>query len=334
MGGSVSTSSKVSIISPSKDPAYDVNYKFGQVAIDKPLIDYQSNCGNLSSAVGPFAIDEGLVNAETPLTEVRIFQVNTKKLIIAEVPVKDGLYNEEGDFAIDGVPGTGGKISLRFIRPEASVTSGLLPTGNVKDIIDVPGLGEIAVSIVDAGNPVVFIRAGDIGLTGAEISEIDDSVEIRDKLEAIRSRAAVMVGLAETPEAAGETSQAVPKIAFVSAPQEYRAVTGRVIQKNDIDMVGRIMSMGTLHKAYAVTGAISTAGAAWIEGTVVNQMLPDVPANQRIRLGHPGGMIPVGAKISKSGNTYVYEEGIIYRTARRLMEGYLCVPTRHFQKMS
>ncbi|MCK4790403.1 MAG: 3-methylitaconate isomerase, partial [Desulfobacteraceae bacterium] len=195
MGGAVSSTSKVAIISPSKDPDYDVNYHFGQVGIDKPKIGYQGNCGNISSAVGPFAIDEGLVNPEESITKVRIYQTNTKKLIVAEVPVKDGLYNEEGSYAIDGVPGTGGRITLHFFNPGGSVTGKLLPTGNVTDVIEVPGGGEITISIVDAANPVVFVRARDLGLRGTEIYEIDGSGEIRQKLEAIRSRVAVMLNL-------------------------------------------------------------------------------------------------------------------------------------------
>jgi len=330
MGGSVSSTSKACIISPATDSEYDVNYNFGQVSIDKPFIDYQGNCGNMSSAVGPYAIDEGLVNAEEPITEVRIYQVNTKKKIVAEVPVKNGLYNEEGHFVTDGVPGTGGKITLHFFNPEASVTSGLFPTGNLTDKIDVPELGKIIISIVDAANPLVFVRAKDIGLAGTEIDEIDSSAEMKRTLEIIRSRAAVMIGLAYTPEEASEKSQAVPKIAFVSKPQEYRSVDGRIIKKEDIDLVGRIMSMGTMHKAFAVTGAICTAGAARIEGTVVSQMLREMPVDQRIRLGHPGGIIPVDARIYKKGNKYKYEEAVIGRTARRLMEGYVCVPEKYF----
>ncbi|MFQ5822272.1 MAG: 2-methylaconitate cis-trans isomerase PrpF family protein [Candidatus Heimdallarchaeota archaeon] len=333
MGGAVSTTSKVAIISRLKDPDYDVNYHFGQVSIDKPKIGYQGNCGNISSAVGPYAIDEGLVNAEEPITTVRIYQSNTKKLIIAEVPVRDGLYNEEGDYAIDGIPGTAGKVTLHFVNPGGSVTGKLLPTGNVTDVIEVPGVGEIAISIVDAANPVVFVRAKDIGLKGTEISEIDGSAEIRQKLEAIRSRGAVMLGLASSPEEANEISQDVPKMAFVSEPQDYRAVTGKHISKDEIDIVGRIMSMGTLHKAYAATGAICTAGGAKIEGTVLHEMLGKGAFEAKeIRLGHPGGIIPIGAEVEEKGSSYEYKEAVLGRTARRLMDGYVYVPERYFHK--
>ncbi len=329
MGGAVSSTSKVAIISPSNDPNYDVNYNFGQVVIDKPMIDYQGNCGNISSAVGPFAVDEGLVRSQEPITSVRIYQINTRKRIVADLPVKNGYYDETGDYAIDGVPGTGGKITLHFFEPSGSVTGKLLPTGNVTDMIEINGLGKIAVSIVDAANPVVFVRSSDLGLKGTEIYEIDAGSEIRANLEAIRSKAAVMIGLASTPEEASEISQALPKIAFVSRPQEYKTVTGSIAKKNQMDLVGRIMSMGALHKAYAGTGAICTAGAAKIEGTLVNEMVKDSDKKENIRIGHPGGVIEIGAQVKKMGNTYEYLEAIVGRTARRLMEGYVCIPEKY-----
>ncbi len=334
MGGAVSTTSKTAIISPSKDPDFDVNYTFGQVAIDKPMIDYQGNCGNISSAVGPFAIDEGLVNAEGPVTRVRIFQTNTKKLIIAEVPVQDGLHQIEGDYKVDGVPGTGARITLRFFDPGGSVTDKLLPTGNVKDTIEAPGIGRFTVSIVDAANPVVFVRAEELGLKGTEIAEIDAGVEIREKLEAIRSGAAVMIGLASTPGEATDRSQAVPKIAFISKPQSYKAVDGKIIREEEIDITARIMSMGTLHKAYALTGAICTTGAARIDETIVNELVRKSALKKKeIRLGHPGGIIPIEPEVENRGNTFEYIKAAAGRTARRLMEGYVYVPQKYFHKL-
>jgi 2-methylaconitate cis-trans-isomerase PrpF len=268
MGGSFSTASKVAIISRSSDPEYDVDYNFGQVSIDRPIVDYKGNCGNISSAVGPFAVDEGLVPVVEPVTSVRIYQKNTDKLIIAEVPVKDGRYNEEGDYAISGVPGTGGKITLCFTDPGGAVTGSLFPTGNVIESLDVSGLGSIDVTIIDAANPVVLVEASEIGLSGIEIEEVDTIQAIKDKLENIRCSAAVAVGLAETPEAATQKSQAVPKIAFVSAPQSYTALSGQHVEAEDVDLTVRIMSMGTLHRSIAVSGAIAAAGAAMIDGTV------------------------------------------------------------------
>lgn len=330
IGGGISSSNKMAIISPSSHPDCDVNYYFGQVNIDVPVIDYRGNCGNLSSAVGPFAVDEGLVKAQEPLTTVRIYQANTRKRIVAEIPVRDGRYDESGDYAIHGVPGTGGKIALRFFEPGGSVTGKLLPTGNVKDTIKIAGRGEVAVSIVDAANPVVFVRAADLGLSGTEVYEIDADAEVRSALESIRSQVAVVLGFAATPQEAGIQSQAFPKVAFVSQAQTYTSITGKTLQAEDMDFVARAMSLGMLHKAYPVTGSICAAGAARIDGTVVNEMIRGRKVMDKIRLGHPGGVIEIGAKVEKRKNVYVYLEATIYRTARRIMEGYVCVPEKCF----
>ncbi len=211
IGAGTTNTNKVSIISKSKNSAYDVNYNFAQVAVDKPRVTYRGNCGNMSSAVGPFAIDEGLVCPTEPYTQVRIYQVNTKKLIVAEVPVKNNLYNEEGNFAISGIPGTGGKITLHFVDPGGSMTGKLLPTDNVRDRIKIPGMGEITLSIVDAANPMVFVRARDLGLSGNEIHEISNNAEFRVKMEAIRSRAAVLIGFAKNPEEPVKLANKYPK---------------------------------------------------------------------------------------------------------------------------
>lgn len=331
IGGATSTTSKVAIIGSSENPEYDVVYTFGQVSIDRAFIDYKGNCGNISAAVGPFAIDEGLVKPTLPVTEVRILQKNTGKLIIAEVPVKDGLFDEEGDCAIDGVPGTGSKINLRFCNPGGSVTGKLFPTGNLIDTLHVEGVGEIRVTIMDASNPVVFVDSRDLGLMGTEIQEIEAKDKVRGQLEGIRGAAAVKMGLASTPEKATQFSQAIPKIAMVAPPQSYRALSGKIIEEGSIDLVGRIMSMGTLNKAYAVSGAICTVGAAMIKGTVVHEMLePRSLWKGMLCLGHPSGVIEVGARIERNEQDIVYSEAAVTRTARRLMEGTLLVPRKLF----
>lgn len=331
MGGAVSTTSKVAIISGSKIPGTEVNYNFGQVSITAPLIDYKGNCGNISSAVGPFAIDEGLVAAQQPVTTVRIWQENTKKVIIAEVPVKDGKHQVEGDYSIDGVPGTGAKITLRFLEPGGSLTGKLLPTGNVRDTIETQEYGTFTVSIIDAANPVVFLQSGELGLEGTEIDEIDSNPEILRKLQIIRSYAAVMIGLAKTSE---EASPAVPKIAFVSEAKGYRAVSGRVITPGEIDLVARIMSMGKLHRAFALTGAVCTAGAAKIEGTVVNEIMNKAGLERgKVRIGHPGGIILIKPVMEEKEGAFYYAEAIAGRTARRLMEGFVLVPEKSFSKL-
>ncbi|MGD9971763.1 MAG: 2-methylaconitate cis-trans isomerase PrpF family protein [Desulfatirhabdiaceae bacterium] len=325
VGGGISQSSKTAIISPSNHPDYDVEYYFGQVSIDRPIIEYTGNCGNLSAAVGPFAVDEGLVRAVEPVTRVRIFQKNTNKLIIAEVPVTDGCFNEAGDYSISGIPGAGSKITLRFADPGGSMTGKLLPTGHVQDCVTIPDLGTIPISIVDAANPVVFVQASQIGLSGKEIDEMDTPA-IREKLEAIRSHASVLAGLTESP-GDGRKKQTVPKMAVVSPPQSYRALNQTGVDASGIDLTVRMMSMGKLHRSYAVTGAICTVGAAMIPGTVVHEVVRSESTDRpTMLLGHPGGAIEVGAVLENGVDGYLYQEAVVGRTARRLMDGYVRVP--------
>ena len=332
VGGAVSTASKVAIISLSGSPDYDVVYNFGQVSIDRPLIDFKGNCGNISSAVGPFAVDEGLVPAVEPLTRVRIHQKNTDKLIIAEVPVKNGRFDEDGGYAIAGVPGTGAKIVLRFDDPGGALTGKLFPTGNVKDTLDVPEVGTIELTVIDAANPVILVQAAALGLSGLEIDEVDNDASIRQRLENVRCAVSVEIGLTETMEEATLHSQAVPKIAFVTAATPYQTIDGNTVNETDVDLIGRMMSMGTLHKSYAVSGAVSTVGAAMIPGTVVHDLLkPEAHQKEMLSIGHPGGIIEVGAVIEKTNGTYHYREAVLGRTARRLMEGSVLVPAKYFK---
>lgn len=334
MGGATSVTSKVAIISPSKVAGTDVNYLFGQVSIISPVIDYKANCGNISSAVGPFATDEGLVPVQEPVTTVRIWQENTKKIIVAEVPVKDGRHQVEGDYSIDGVPGTGAKVRLKFLEPGGSMTGKLLPTGNVTDILKTSEYGMFTVSIVDAANPVVFVKANELGLQGTEIEEIDSNPELLRKLEVIRSYAAVMTGLVKTPDEATKHSRAIPKIGFVCEGEEYKAISGQLITTADIDLVARIMSMGKLHRAFALTGAICTAGAAKIDGTVVNQVMSKASLlKEEVRIGHPSGIIPIKPVMEKKDAVFHYVEAVAGRTARRLMEGYVLVPEKFFSEL-
>jgi 2-methylaconitate cis-trans-isomerase PrpF len=331
VGGGVSTTSKVAIISPSPSPDYDVVYNFGQVSIDRPIVDFKSNCGNISSAVGPFAVDEGLVKAVEPVTRVRIHQLNTNKLITAEVPVKDGRFDETGDYAIAGVPGTHSRITLRFADPGGAATGKLFPTGNRRDIVEIPDHGRLAITIIDAANPVVLVSAEDIGMTGVEIDEVDASAAITTTLETIRCKAAVLIGLAASEEEATQRSQAVPKVAFITAAKPYTTTGGDTIKAQDVDLLGRIMSMGTLHRSYAVSGGIATAGAAMIPDTVAYDLLK-AEARQKdlLHIGHPGGIIDIGAVIDTDGDQCLYREAVVGRSARRLMEGYVLVPETYF----
>ncbi len=335
VGGAVSTTSKVAIISPSESPDYDVVYNFGQVSIDRPLVDFKGNCGNMSSAVGPFAVDEGLIAATEPITRVRIHQINTDKLIVAEVPVKDGHFDEAGDYQIAGVPGSGSKIILRFSDPGGSLTGKLFPTGKVKDNLDIPGMGRIELTIIDAANPVVLVQAAVLDLEGTEIEKIDTDETVKAQLERIRCAVAVEIGIAETIEEATQRSQAVPKIAWVSPPKSYHTPGGKAVNVAEIDLVARMMSMGTLHKSFAVSGAVATAGAARIPGTVVHDLMsPESRKKEIIKLGHPGGIIEVGAVIKETKGNFYYKEAILGRTARRLMEGYVLVPEKYVNRDS
>ena len=227
LGGGVSSSSKVAVISRSEDPRFDVSYYFGQVAVDKPYVDFVGNCGNISSAVAPFAIDEGLVPATEPTAVVRIHQRNTNKLILAEVHVNNGKFDESGNYRIPGVNGTGSRITLHFIDPGGSLTGSLLPTGNVIDTLkNIEGIGDIECSIVDAGNPFVFVTADDLGIDVKDLAQFD-TIETAAMIESIRARAAVMLGFAENEEKASISSQAVPKIAVVSPSTTYKSMEGR-----------------------------------------------------------------------------------------------------------
>jgi hypothetical protein len=332
VGGAVSVTSKTAVVGPSPSPDYDVTYCFGQVSIDRPIVDVRGNCGNMSAAVGPFAVDEGLVAAVEPVTRVRIHQKNTSKLIVAEVPVKDGRFDATGDYAIDGVPGTGSRVLLRFVDPAGAVTGKLFPTGNRVDRFDLPGRGAVEVTCIDAANPFVFVRAASIGLTGTEIEDLEHRAEIKAALEAIRCRAAVRLGITASEDEATRRSQAVPKVAVVAAPAAYTATGGRTVEARELDLLARMMSMGTLHRSYAVSGAVATAGAAMIPGTVVNELLSDAARGRELlRIGHPGGVIDVGAVVELDAGQAVYREAVLGRTARRLMEGRVLVPEACFK---
>jgi len=328
LGGAVSTTSKAAIIGPASAPDADVDYTFGQVSVNTPLVDYGGNCGNISSAVGPFAIEEGLVPATDPVTTVRIWQTNTQKRIIARVPTSGRLPQVEGEYAIDGVPGTGAMIVLEFLDPGGSMTGRLLPTGRSTDDLEIDGLGRITVSLVDAANPLVFVNPADLGLTGLEMPErVDADPTLLATIEAVRAHAAVRMGLARTPAEATASSPGVPKLAFVVTPASYTSTKGSPVNAEGTDVVGRIMSMGRLHRSYALTGAICTAVAAQVEGTLVHAVArPGASGERTVRIGHPAGIIEVGAKVVRRDGTWIAEKVVTRRTARRLMEGMALVP--------
>ena len=257
LGGADPLTSKVAIIARSARPDADVDYTFGYVGIDKAVVDYDGNCGNISQGVGPFAVDEGLVPVSEPITKVRIFNTNTKKVIEAAVPVRDGKALTEGDFLVNGVPGTGAKIALNFVNSGGSKTGKLLPTGNVIDKMELQDGRTIRVSLVDAANPAVFVQAVEIGFTGKELpKDTGANPKILEIMEEIRVKAALMMKIAPSPD---KVSPAVPKVAFVAPPQEYVTSTGKTIHAADCDLLARTKALAVMHKAYAVTGGSSLA---------------------------------------------------------------------------
>lgn len=318
LGGSHTHTSKVMIVWRSEKPGIDVEYLFGQVGIERRFIDWSGNCGNLTSAVGPFAIDEGLVRPTEPVNVVRMLNVNTRKRVDAVVPVKNGETNYEGDYYIDGVPNPGSRIDLVWHEPGGSHTGKLLPTGNAIDTIRI-GDKAYEVSIVDAANPAVFVRAGDLGLTGAELpGEIPDNIARR--LEEIRSKAAELMGLVERAEEATIKSPHFPFIAIIGERRSYKASTGKIVRKEDYTVLARLFSMQKMHHAYPVTGSICTAAASKIPGTIVNQLSED--RGDRVIIGHPKGVIDLVVKTSPQGEGVRIDSVTIGRTARRLMKGY------------
>ncbi len=330
LGGATSLTSKVCIIAPSKRKDVDIEYTFGQVNVLLPMIDYGGNCGNCSSAVGPFAIDEGLVRAQEGITPVRILNTNTQKLIVAEVPTRHGHALYEGDYEMPGVPGKGARQHLWFYDPAGSRTGKLLPTMHVLDLLEVQGRS-LAISLVDAANPVVFIRAQDIGLRSTEAAaEIDKHPDLLALLEEIRGKAAMQLGIVNDWRRAATITPGVPKIAMVAPARSYTDLYGRTVAEQQIDFVARIMSMGRCHAAYALTGAIATGAATAIPGTIVQQLVGSTRAGQRtIRIGHPSGIIEVEIETEQQGEEIprIIRAGAS-RTARMLAEGTLYLPMR------
>jgi len=329
LGGADPLTSKVAYIAPTTIPDADVNYTFGYVGITAPVIDYTGNCGNSSAAVGPFALLRGLIEPKEPMTKVRIFNTNTRKIIVAEFSVRNGAFQADGDFRIDGVPGTGSKILLDFLDSGGSVTGKLLPTGKVKEKIKTPTLGTLTVSMVDAANPFIFIRGEDLGLRGGESAdEIAGNSALLNKCEEIRSVAAEIMGIAKIDEAT-RLSPGVPKIALVSPPTAYRTPVGKVAA-SEVDVVARMTALQKLHKTYAVTGAVCLGAAAKIEGTVVNEVFGGgrPKASTSVRIGHPSGTIQVEIELVKENGHLILAKAALSRTARLLMDGFVHLPDR------
>ena len=328
VGGATSSTSKAVLISRSTRPDCDVDYLFAQVSIDRAVIDYSGNCGNLTAAVGPFAIEEGLVPARDGTTTVRVWQANTGKRILAHCPTPGGVPAVDGDFVVDGIPWPGAEVVLEFQEPGATACDAVLPTGAAVDLLDVPGDGAFEVSLVDAGIPLVVLAAASLGLGGDELPEtLNRDAALLDRLESIRRCGAVAMRLGGSAEEVGRLRQASPKIALVAAPAAFVTTRGIAVEADGVDVLARIVSMERVHHAAPVTATVALATAAAIPGTVVHRLLrpgrePDGP----LRIGHPAGRSSVRATLTRREGEWAVTGASLGRTARRLMEGHVRVP--------
>ncbi|CAL8480136.1 2-methylaconitate cis-trans isomerase PrpF [Caballeronia sp. S22] len=332
MGGATSSTSKTVIVSKSARPGHDVDYLFGQVAIDKPFVDWSGNCGNLSAAVGPFAIAGGLVDPErvpdNGVAIVRIWQANIGKTIIAHVPMMSGSVQETGDFELDGVTFPAAEVQLEFLDPaaeEEGAGGAMFPTGNLVDDLDVPGIGTFKATMINAGIPTIFVNADAIGYKGTELQDaINGDDAALKRFETIRAYGALRMGLIKSLDEIA-TRQHTPKIAFVAAPAEYVASSGKRIGADDVDVLVRAMSMGKLHHAMMGTAAVAIGTAAAIPGTLVN-LAAGGGERQSVRFGHPSGTLRVGAEAVEANGEWQVKKAIMSRSARVLMEGRVWVP--------
>lgn len=332
LGNGSSSTSKVVILSKSDVADHDVNYLFGQVAIDKPMIDWSGNCGNLTGAVGSFAISNGLVASdkipENGICEVKIWQQNIQKTIIAHVPITNGQVQETGDFELDGVTFPSAEVKIEFIDP-ADSDGDMFPTGNLVDTLSVPEIGDFEVTLINAGIPTIFLKAQDLGFTGTELQkDINSNVEILAKLEKIRAYGAVKMGLIGDIKEA-ETRQHTPKIAWVAPPADYVASSGKTVKASEINLLARAMSMGQLHHAMMGTASVAIGTAGTIVGTLVNQMAGGKELTE-VRFGHPSGTLLVGGQSELIDGKWQAKKVSMSRSARRLMDGVVFVPADCF----
>ena len=332
MGGATSSTSKTVILSKSTRADHDVDYLFGQVSIDKPFVDWSGNCGNLSAAVGSFAISSGLVEAsripQNGVAVVRIWQANIGKTIIAHVPITDGAVQETGDFELDGVTFPAAEVQLEFMDPAAEEEGGggsMFPTGNLVDDLEVPGVGTLKATLINAGIPTIFINARDVGYTGTELQgAINGDPKALAMFETIRAHGALRMGLIKHLDEAAQR-QHTPKVAFVAPPADYLSSSGKAVAAGDVDLLVRALSMGKLHHAMMGTAAVAIGTAAAISGTLVNLAAGGIERNA-VRFGHPSGTLRVGAEASQVNGEWTVKKAIMSRSARVLMEGFVRVP--------
>lgn len=332
LGGTTSQTSKAAIIGPPSRPDADIDYTFAQVSVTAPVVDWGGNCGNISSAVGPYAINHGLVEAEGDVAVVRIHNTNTGKIIAATVPLVGSRAATLGDHQIDGVPGTGARILLAFEDPAGSYGRGLLPTGKPLQIVKLADDREFRVSVVDATNPTVFLDAREVGLTGTELpDELEPNVAATSILEEARSIIAAEIGLVSDPAEATRLSPGLPKVAVVAAPTGYGTTTGGRVEADEVEIVGRLMSMQRPHRAYMMTGGAATAVATLVPGTLVHELArpqPMVDSRHLVRIGHPSGRVEMNVVLGTEAadGTPTVKAVELTRTARHIMDGAIHVP--------
>jgi 2-methylaconitate cis-trans-isomerase PrpF len=321
MGGGVSSLSKICIIGPSSRDDADIDYTFAQVSVSDAVVDYAGNCGNMSSAVGPFAIDEGLLPAPANgMTSVRIHNTNTRKIIVATFAVQNGIAVVDGDCEIDGVAGRGAPIRLDFMAPGGSKTGKLLPTGQAVDRLTLADGSVIEATLVDAANPGIFVRASDLGLTGLESPQaMERDADLMQRMEAVRLAGSVAMGLTADLAAAARMPS-IPKIAAIAPSQTFTALSGRVYQASEADILVRMISVGQPHRAVPITGGLCLAAACRVPGSLAQQMLRPNQSGA-IRVGHPSGMLMVDATAEVTAGSAVVAQASLYRTARRLFQG-------------
>lgn len=331
MGGATSSTSKTVILAKSQQPEHDVDYLFGQVSIDQPFVDWSGNCGNLTAAVGSFAISNGLVDAaripENGICTVRIWQVNIQKTIIAHVPITQGQVQETGDFELDGVTFPAAEVQIEFLDPADDGEDGgaMFPTGNLVDTLEVPEIGRFQATFINAGIPTIFLKAEDIGYTGSELQDaINGDAKALARFETIRAYGAKQMGLIQDISEAA-SRQHTPKIAFVSKPKQYVSSSGKTITEQDTDLLVRALSMGKLHHAMMGTAAVAIGTAAAIPGTLVN-LAAGGGAREAVRFGHPSGTLRVGAQAIQEKGQWVVKKAVMSRSARVLMEGWVRIP--------
>ncbi|SET70212.1 2-methylaconitate cis-trans isomerase PrpF [Marinobacter segnicrescens] len=332
MGGATSSTSKTVLLAKSQSEDHDVDYLFGQVGIDKAFVDWSGNCGNLSAAVGPFAITNGLVDKsripDNGIATVRIWQANIGKTIVARVPMTNGEVQETGDFELDGVTFPAAEVAVEFMDP-ADGEGAMFPTGNVVDDLEVPGVGTLKATMINAGIPTIFVNAEDIGYEGTELQPaINGDPEALARFELIRAHGAVKMGLIKTPEEAANRGH-TPKVAFVAPPKDYVSSSGKDIKAGDVDVLVRALSMGKLHHAMMGTAAVAIATAAAVPGTLVN-LAAGGGDRTSVTFGHPSGTLQVGAEASQVNGQWTATKAVMSRSARVLMEGWVRVPGDSF----